>query len=170
MKPRGVKIFWAVGVALVVAVAVGGLLWPWLLPGARVSDPYRRYEDNPHLDVTFLRNFPVNDTLAVDVTLLQALDDEGWDTLRADFKIEPLPDFLQSKIAEGEDIVSVFLAPKGDPSLPMDTTDLLNNNVVGISQLKHTVCVFDTESEAQQDACLHYSFRVQYKPYKNTVL
>lgn len=144
--------------------------WPRTTPPERVSDLYRRYEPNPHLSVAFIEGFNVNDTLAVDVTTVTALDDEGWDTLRADFRIELLPDFLQSRIAEGEDIVAVFLAPKWDPSLPMDTTDLLNNNVVGISQLKHTVCVFDTESEAQQDACLHYSFRVQYKPYKKTVL
>jgi hypothetical protein len=158
MKPRGVKIFWAVGVALVVAVAVGGLLWPWLLPGARVSDPYRRYEDNPHLGVTFLRNFPVNDTLAVDVTLLQARDDEGWDTLRADFRIPELPDHIQKRIAEGKDLTGVRLVPKSDPTLPMDTVDITRNNVLGVSPLKRTISIFTTDTKEQQLAVMHYNY------------
>ena len=158
MKPRGVKIFWAVGVALVVAVAVGGLLYPWLLPGAGVSDPYRRYEDNPHLDVTFLRNFPVNDTLAVDVTLLQALDDEGWDTLRADFRIRQLPEHTQNKIDSGQDIVSVRIVLKSNPAFPMDTVDMENNVVVGISRLNRVVSIFNTDTEKQIDAILHYNY------------
>ena len=170
MKPRGVKVFWAVGIVLMVAVQAMGWLCPWLYPSGDEGDLYRRYKDNPHLAVTFLRNFPLNDTLRVDVTTVSALDDEGWDTLRTAFNIQPLSDFLQSKITEGEDIITVFFAPKDNPTLPMDTADLLNNNIVGISQLKQTVCIFDTESEAQQDACLNYSFRVQYKPYNDPVL
>ena len=160
MMPRKIKLFWRVGAVLaaLTAVAVAAAV---LVPRMGGSDLYRRYEGNPHLDVTYLRNFPVNDTLAVDVTLLQARDDEGWDTLRADFRIPELPDHVQKRIAEGKDLTGVRLVPKSDPTLPMDTVDITRNNVLGFSPLKRTVAIFNTETESQIDATMNYNFRIQ---------
>ena len=157
MMPRKIKLFWRVGAVLaaLTAVAVAAAV---LVPRMGVSDLYRRYEGNPHLDVTYLRNFPVNDTLAVDVTLLQARDDEGWDTLRADFRIRQLPEHTQNKIDSGQDIVSVRIVLKSNPAFPMDTVDMDNNVVVGISRLNRVVSIFNTDTEKQIDAILHYNY------------
>lgn len=157
MMPRKIKLFWCVGAVLaaLTAVAVAAAV---LVPRMGVSDLYRRYEGNPHLDVTYLRNFPVNDTLSVDVTLLQARDDEGWDTLRADFRIPELPDHIQKRIAEGKDLTGVCLVPKSDPTLPMDTVDITRNNVLGVSPLKRTISIFTTDTKEQQLAVMHYNY------------
>ena len=141
------------------------VLWAWTprtVPPERVSDLYRRYEHNPHLTVAYIEDFPLNDTLTVDVTVLTAIDDEGWDALAGDFHIPPLPEFMQKKIDAGKDIVSIRLTPKIAPGQPMDTTDLLKNNVIGISRKNHTISIFNTDTEEQQDAVAHYNYRKSY--------
>ena len=141
MMPRKIKLFWRVGAVLaaLTAVAVAAAV---LVPRMGVSDLYRRYEGNPHLDVT----------------LLQARDDEGWDTLRADFRIRQLPEHTQNKIDSGQDIVSVRIVLKSNPAFPMDTVDMENNVVVGISRLNRVVSIFNTDTEKQIDAILHYNY------------
>lgn len=147
-------------VVVPVAATVLWAWWPRTVPTERVSDLYRRYEHNPHLTVAYIEDFPINDTLTVDVTTISALDAAGWDTLAKDFRIEPLPDILQKKLNEGKDLVTTFLAPKVNPALSMDTTDLLKNNVVGISQLMHTVSVFSIEMESQINAVVNYNLKL----------
>ena len=155
------RTFWILVVALCL-VAAGLSLWmPREAAARRVSDLYRRYEPNPHLSVAFIEGFKVNDTLAVDVTTVTALDDEGWDTLRADFRIPELPDHIQRRIEEGKDLIGVRLVPKSDPTLPMDTVDITRNNVLGISILKRTIAIFNTETESQINATMNYNFRIQ---------
>ena len=152
------RTFWILVVALCL-VAAGLSLWlPREAAARRVSDLYRRYEPNPHLSVAFIEGFKVNDTLAVDVTSVTALDDEGWDTLRADFRIRQLPEHTQNKIDSGQDIVSVRIVLKSNPAFPMDTIDMENNVVVGISRLNRVVSIFNTDTEKQIDAILHYNY------------
>ena len=152
-------------VLLLSLLAVAGVAawrwWPRTTPPERVSDLYRRYEPNPHLSVAFIEGFKVNDTLAVDVTTVTALDDEGWDILRADFRIPELPDHIQKRIEEGKDLTGVRLVPKSDPTLPMDTVDITRNNVLGVSILKRTIAIFNTETESQINATMNYNFRIQ---------
>ena len=146
------RTFWILVVALCL-VAAGLSLWlPREAAARRVSDLYRRYEPNPHLSVAFIEGFKVNDTLAVDVTTVTALDDEGWDTLRADFRIPELPPLFQQKIEDGKDMLSMRFVSKTDPSHTMDSVDMLNNNVIAISRLKRTICIFYTSTIAEQQS------------------
>ena len=134
------------------------VLWVWTprtVPSERVSDLYRRYEHNPHLTVAYIEDFPVDDTLT-------ATDAAGWDTLTAAFYIPKLPEFMREKIDAGKDIISVRLTPKTAPGQPMDTTDLLKNNVIGISRKNHTISIFNTDTKEQQDAVAHYNYRKGY--------
>ena len=146
------RTFWILVVALCL-VAAGLSLWlPREAAARRVSDLYRRYEPNPHLSVAFIEGFKVNDTLSVDVTTVTALDDEGWDTLRADFRIPELPPLFQQQIEEGKDMLSLRFVSKTDPSHTMDSVDMLNNNVIAISRLKRTICIFYTSTIAEQQS------------------
>lgn len=149
-------------VVVPVAATVLWAWWPRTTPPERVSDLYRRYEHNPHLTVAYIEDFPVDDTLTVDVTTLTATDAAGWDTLTAAFYIPKLPEFMREKIDAGKDIISVRLTPKTAPGQPMDTTDLLKNNVIGISRKNHTISIFNTDTKEQQDAVAHYNYRKGY--------
>ena len=137
-------------------------LTPRPLPYSQCSDLFLQYKDTPGVKAAFIKDFPLNDTLTVDVTVLTATDDEGWDALAGDFHIPPLPEFMQKKIDAGKDIVSIRLTPKIAPGQPMDTTDLLKNNVIGISRKNHTISIFNTDTEEQQDAVAHYNYRKSY--------
>ena len=152
MIPKKIKTFWLVSAAvLVAAVAVTVALWP----RTEVSAVYRAYADRPGVDATFLRNFPVDDTLRLDVTLLQATDSAGWELLKKEFNVKEFPSHVTDSIDSGKDVVSVKLTPKDHPGQPMDTSDLLNNNVIATSRLLHTISIFEVHSEAEIDAVLH---------------
>lgn len=166
MMPRRIRLFWTVGAVLAVLMVAGvaaAVLVPRLLPLGDEGSLYRRYRNMPGIEATYLKDFPIDDTLAVDVTMLRALDDEGWETLRKDFNIKPIPDILQEELNNGRDIIVVRMVPKSDPTQSMDTTDLSKNNVIGISNLQHSISIFNTDNESQQDAIMNYNFRSKYK-------
>ncbi len=146
---------------LLVALAGGVRLFRYYLPHEGPTDAlYEKYKDNPQVKASLLHDFRVNDTLAVDVTTLQATDSVGWETLKKDFHAFPLPENNQKKIDQGVDVISIHLAPKTDPTLPMDTTDLLNNNVVAISRLHQTVSIFNVTTRAEMDAVRVNQFEI----------
>lgn len=166
MMPRRIRLFWTVGAVLAVLMVAGvaaAVLVPRLLPLGDEGSLYRRYRNMPGIEATYLKDFPIDDTLNVDVTTIRALDDEGWETLRKDFNIKPIPDILQEELNNGRDIIVVRMVPKSDPTQSMDTTDLSKNNVIGISNLQHSISIFNTDNESQQDAIMNYNFRSKYK-------
>lgn len=146
---------------LLVALAGGVRLFRYYLPHEGPTNAlYEKYKDNPQVKASLLHDFRLNDTLAVDVTTLQATDSVGWETLKKDFHAFPLPENNQKKIDQGIDVISIHLAPKTDPTLPMDTTDLLNNNVVAISRLHQTVSIFNVTTRAEMDAVRVNQFEI----------
>ena len=153
------NLFWPLVVTLCLLAAALSLWLPYHAASRRVSDLYRRYANNPHLTVAHIEGFRVNDTLTLDVTVLQATDSAGWETLKKDFNIHGLAE-IERDLDRDLDIVSMRLAPKKDPSLPMDTTDRLNNNAVAVSRLHHTVSVFRTNTLEEQHAILYHQLKL----------
>ena len=139
------------GIVLAVAATAAWRLWPRTVPMEECSEAYRRYADSEHVVAAFLRDFPVNDTVCVDVTLLEARDSLGWERLQKDFNVTPPPPEVIEILGEDLDGVWVWLAPKNNYALPMDSV-LLNNDVISISYENKSICIFDTESETQMDA------------------
>lgn len=134
------RTFWILVVALCL-LAAGLSLWlPREAAARRVSDLYRRYEPNPHLSVAFIEGFKVNDTLAVDVTTVTALDDEGWDTLRADYETFPLTDLGKANLEKGIESLMVWEEHEDD-----------RKAVYVMSYLKKMVYEFYVDNEEQLD-------------------
>ena len=85
-----IKRFWlVVGLLLLVECAA---LWayrscPRTLPESQCSEVYRRYAHVPGVEAAFVKGFPINDTLGVDVTLLRAADSAGWAYMMEAFHI-----------------------------------------------------------------------------------
>ncbi len=157
------RFIWMLVVALCL-VAVGLALWlPRYAAAQRVSDLYRRYAGNPHLTVAYIEDFRVNDTVAVDVTTFSALDAEGWDTLCSDFNVPELPDFIQEKINNGNDMVIIRHVTKGNPSLQLKESESVINDVASISILNRTVSIFHTETEAEQLAVNSHQFGLGFE-------
>ena len=152
------RFIWMLVVALCL-VAVGLALWlPRYAAAQRVSDLYRRYAGNPHLTVAYIEDFRVNDTVAVDVTTLSALDAEGWDTLKGIFSIKDYPPealpFIDTMALE------YFYAAKDDYSRGMDSVRL-NNDFVAVSRFMKELTVFELKEEKQIMAILLYNIKEQ---------
>ncbi|MBP5528188.1 MAG: hypothetical protein J6X79_07055 [Bacteroidales bacterium] len=51
---------------------------PRTVPLSQCSDVYLRYHDAPGIQADFVKDFRINDTITVDVTVLQAADSNGF--------------------------------------------------------------------------------------------
>ena len=94
-RPFNKKRFWLIIaiLALVEALVCYVVLQrEYLFPSDEVSEVYTRYADDESIDASFIKGYRVNDTLFVDVTLLQAKDSAGWERLLNDFHLENVID------------------------------------------------------------------------------
>lgn len=69
------------------------LLLPQVVPFSQCSDVYKRYAKMDGVDATFIKDYKINDTVFVDVTLLETKDTALWDSLCADFGIASITKF-----------------------------------------------------------------------------
>lgn len=140
----------------IVLVALAVRLWPRTVPFDQCSDLYQRYAAVDGVDATFIKDYKVNDTVFVDVTLLEATDSVIWTTLKKDFEVPNPPPDVQQFIDNGEDLISVKLIPKST------TTDTIlysySNNLLAISHLKRTLTVFHTKNKEELNAVRHYNY------------
>ena len=79
MKRTGLITLAACFAVLVMAVVV--IRYPRTVPLDECSDVYKRYKDVEGVRATYIKDFRVNDTLTIGVTLLEATDSEGWERL-----------------------------------------------------------------------------------------
>lgn len=103
---------------------------------------------------SFIKDFKVNDTVFVDVTLLEAIDSVGWDILKTDFKVPPPPLELQPLIDNGEDLLFTKHIPKYIANTSAFPYDLLV-----ISHLTHTLTVFHINSDIEKHAVFNHNYK-----------
>jgi hypothetical protein len=156
------RLVWVLVVALCLAAAGLALWLPRYAAAQRVSDLYRRYEHNPHLTVAYLEDFPLNDTVAVDVTTISAIDDEGWDTLCVDFEVPELPELILSVMGENEDFILSYKV-SDDYKDVYKEIGICHDDVIAISYIKHIVSIFNTQDEIEKKAVLKYNIKQSIK-------
>ena len=161
MKPKQLILPIIIFLAIVL-VALVVRLWPRTVPFDRCSDLYKQYANVEGIDATFIKDYKVNDTVFVDVTLLEATDSVGWATLKKDFEVPPPPPVAKKFIDNGEDLISVKIIPKST------TTDTLLNSypniVLAISHLNRTLTVFHTKNVDEAHTVIHYNFDKSTNP------
>ena len=158
-RPFNKKRFWLIVAILALveaAIFCVALQWKYIFPSREVSDLYTHYEKIDGIETSFIKNYKVNDTVFVDVTLLEATDSMGWATLKKDFEIpNPSTDF-QQRIDRGKDLIYVKVIPK---STTTDTIlDSYSNNLLAISHLKRTLIVFHIKNKEELNAVRHYNY------------
>ena len=92
MSPKPKQLLTVIIILAMVLLALAVRLWPRTVPYTQCSDLYKRYAAVDDIDATFIKGYQVNDTLFVDVTLLQAKDSAGWERLLNDFHLENVID------------------------------------------------------------------------------
>ena len=126
------------------------LLWPRVVPLEECSEVYRRYEGLEGIDAAYIKNYRVNDTLTLPVTLLEATTDSGWARLQKDFGVPEIP-------KEYEDL---FYADSNQVSVkkyvnPENTLDTQSDDLVATSRYKRAICYFEIQNEEQREIMLN---------------
>ncbi|MBP5388317.1 MAG: hypothetical protein J6Y97_13145 [Prevotella sp.] len=139
----------------IVLVALAVRLWPRTVPFDQCSDLYKQYVAVEGINATYIKDYKVNDTVFVDVTLLEATD-SMWHTLMTDFNI-PTPDSdLQQFIDAGENLVVTKLVDKTHYSRPAAPCSS-NCEIMAISYTTHSISVFHTVDAGERHAILYFN-------------
>lgn len=152
---------WPFILALCLLIVVGTLavkLWPRTVPFDQCSDIYKRYVGVEGIDVSFIKDFKVNDSVFVDVTLLEAKDSAGWAALKHDFSVPELNAEWQQLIDNGNNLIfSRKIAKISHPlNIHVNTT---NCDVLAISRFSHTLIVFHTNNNNEIHAIFHRNYQ-----------
>ena len=158
-RPFNKKRFWLIIALLALVEALVcyiAIQWKYLFPSNEVSEIYARYEKVEGINVSFVKDYKVNDTVFVDITLLEATDSVGWVTLKKDFDIpNPSPDF-QQRIDTGKNLIYTKKTPK---STITDTSqNSYPNDWLAISHLNHIIIVFHIRNADETHAVIYRNF------------
>lgn len=150
---------------------MGGIaVWRYVVPMRQVCDLYRRYEHADGIAASYIHNYRVNDTLTLDVTLLEATTDSGWARLVRDFcipRIEDYPDSIKALFLDDKNIdISYWIYPKGHPELKMDTIDRDRNDILFLDHGARTISLFHTRQYSENDAVFEVKMNKYFEQAK----
>ena len=153
----------AVGVALVVVRC------PRTVPWEQCSEVYKKYSQMDGINAAYIKDYRINDTLTVGVTLLEATTDSGWVTLQEDFGLPVIPKEYEAEFCGDSNKVTVKSFPK---SIPLYTDgDTLVDDIIAISRYKHTIAHFVIQNREQLKLIIHKqcddNTRNDYLKYSN---
>ena len=135
---------------LAVATAVGVVVWRHVLPMRRVSDLYRHYEHADGIAASYIHNYHVNDTITLDVTLLEATTDSAWQALCSDFAITNIvdtikqiaPDVVFSRLVNRHDYSQVAFGDSPDAEILAISCDTKTFSIFHIHDTTEIHAVF----------------------------
>ena len=137
-------------VVLFVTVVVAMLAWGYLarvVPYWQCSEVYKRYSRVEGVRATYMKDYRINDTLTIAVTLLEATTDSGWAMLQEDFGLPVIPKEYEERFVGDSNRVSIKKFTKNIP-LFLDG-DTLTDDLIIVSLYKHTICHFVIHSDEQ---------------------
>lgn len=157
------KIISVLIIAAVAAAVVIWRQWPRQLSCTQCNELFQHYMDNDHINVSFIKDFPLNDSISVDVTTLDAIDSIGWATLVEDCNLN-LTEFEKDKAyidslypgayPKDKEIVLLWRSYKCDPGSRINPqitnyrgykpTDTIETEECTASLTNHNVCIFHT--------------------------
>lgn len=171
------KIISVLIIAAVAAAIVIWRQWPRQLSCTQCNELFLHYMDNDHINVSFIKDFPVNDSISVDVTTLDAVDSIGWATLIEDCNI-PVANFEKDKAyidslypgayPKDKEIVLLWRSYKCNPGSRINPqitnyrgykpTDTIETEECITSLTNHNVCIFHTLTLAERKAVSSYQY------------
>lgn len=120
------------------------------------SDLYERYSAQEGIMVAYVSGFPLDSVSHIDVVVVEATADEGWEWMRREFRIADLMPEQWADLREGSDVVLFARRSRSNPgaAVPVvgDDIDVASSCYLGISYLRRAVYIFCADSEEQSDA------------------
>lgn len=123
------------------------------------TDLYKRYADRTDIRVASVSNFALDSGITADVTLLEAIDDEGWQWLCREFSLVELSNQQMDQIRQGWDVTMFAHRSPADPTKPADNTqdsDQQGTCYLGVSYLSRTIYFFCCTTDKQSDVVVKY--------------
>lgn len=123
------------------------------------TDLYKRYADRTDIRVASVSNFELDSGITADVTLLEAIDDEGWQWLCREFSLVELSKQQMEQIRQGWDVTMFAHRSPADPTKPADNTqdsDQQGTCYLGVSYLSRTIYFFCCATDKQSDVVVKY--------------
>ena len=145
--------------AIIVAGVLAALVVLYLrttVPYWQCSEVYKRYHKVEGVRATYIKNYPLNDTLTIGVTLLEATTDSGWAMLQEDFGLPIIPKEVEEIFYGDSNRVSVKGSPKCVPIF--SNGDTLADDLIAISFFKHTIAYFEVQDSIQLKSILNKQF------------
>ena len=134
-------------VATVVMVQVVRYL-PRVVPYWQCSEVYKRYSRVEGVRATYVKDYRINDTLTIGVTLLEATTDSGWAVLQEDFNVPVVPKEYEELFCGDSNKVSVEGVPKKVPLYFGE--DTIYNDLIVTSRYRRTIAHFVITSREQK--------------------
>ena len=130
------------------------------LSAAAQTDLYKRYASRSDIRVASVTNFTLDTGITADVTLLEAVDDEGWLWLCHEFNLAtPTQEQIQ-QMQEGWDVAMFTQRDRRDPTKPAPVVnEQIDHNCscyVGVSYLSRTLYIFCCNTDRQSDVVVNY--------------
>ena len=142
---------------LTVGVSAAITYWRHTVPLAETSEVYRQYRHLPGVRAAFIRQMPINDTLRLDMTLLEAEDSAAFADLL--IKMGKSEEFV-TDIMEGVTDPNVRYTGdclRGEPGCPGDDDDS-KNEVISFFPVRKAVAIFHTQTVDELHAVLDKSY------------
>ena len=147
--------------SLIFILIVGGMLiylhFSRTVPWKECSEVYKKYSRVEGVKATYIKDYRLNDTLTVGVTLLEATDSAGWAYLCGEFNI--LPGMIEA--AEEDSTTDVWTRKilKGHPESPYKKSDANHQEgetepvieILSLSIRRQEVCIFHTRNNKECD-------------------
>ncbi|MBQ9864883.1 MAG: hypothetical protein IJM33_06035 [Bacteroidales bacterium] len=167
--------FWlVVGILLLVECAAlfAFRSCPRQLPERKCSEVYRRYAHAEGVEAAFVKDFPINDTVAVDVTLLRACDSAGWVYLMESFHISE--EMVKESEENPQANIWVSQSIKGSPEtkyIPSDSISPADSDIeiVAKAMKEREICIFHTRGAGDREAIQNYNWDVATKKRKHQI-
>ncbi len=153
---------------LALLLSAAAKMAPHELPAGRCGELYQRYAGRPGIEAAYLRNYRLNDSVSVAVTLFRATDSAAWQQLCSDFAIKPIPEEYKEMFKRHPH--GFRYAPKYSYSSPMDSV-MENNEIIGYSLKDRTITIFHANAlEYKKDIIKHLidSTIPKNKPYETS--
>lgn len=155
------KRFWLIVAILALveaAILCLALQWKYIFPSDEVSEIYTKYAEQENIDASFIKNYRVNDTVFLDITLLETSDSVTWENLCKDFGIASF--FQYDK--EYRELMT--LEHSFDQRLVFDTIVSDNDSVcimslIIYSHLNMSMCIFQNIDDNEYDAIINNKYK-----------
>lgn len=162
--PKNILKFWGVFfIILAVALGVITLIYRWhrIFPTHEVSEIYSRYAKEEGIDAAFVKDYRVNDSVTVDVTVLEATTDSAWAVLKKEYKIPELTSEEISNMEKGSPCIAFCGLHKKD-----ERAKYTNENTLVVAMHNNsTIYVFYSKTSEHCNAIMDMLFKKYYLGY-----